>query len=255
MKSLHVAVLLSVLIPSLAIAAAPPSDPYLWLEAVTGKKALDWVAQQNKVSTHELAQSDEFKQMDARFLTILNSNQKIPYVEKLGDRYYNFWRDADHERGLWRRTTLEEYRKPSPAWETVLDLDSLAKVEKENWVWKGADALPPDYQRCLLSLSRGGADAVVHREFDLTTRSFPADGFSLPESKSDAGWQDREHLYVGMAFDSTTMTSSGYARAVKLWARGTPLASAATVYDGVASDVSEGAFRDHTPGFERDFVY
>jgi len=249
------AVPLGLLLASTAFAAtAPPADPYLWLESVTGKQALDWVAKQNKISTHELAESPQFKAMDERFLTILNSNEKIPYVVKRGDYYYNFWRDAQHERGLWRRTSLDEYRKASPAWETVLDLDSLGKAENESWVWHGADALPPDYARCLISLSRGGADANVVREFDVTTKSFVKGGFEVPESKSDVGWLDRDHLYVGMAFDSTTMTTSGYARIVKQWTRGEPLSSATLVYEGKASDVAEGAYRDHTPGFERDFV-
>ena len=259
MKTVRIALVFLACLPALAAAApaapaASATDPYLWLESVTGKKALDWVEHQNKVSTAELAQSKEFTDMRERFLSILNSNEKIPFVGKMGDRYYNFWRDANHERGVWRRTTLEEYRKPNPAWETVLDLDSLAKAENESWVWNGADVLPPDYRHCLIALSRGGADATVRREFDLVTKTFPAGGFTLPESKSDVGWQDQDHLYVGMAFDSTTMTTSGYARIVKLWTRGTPLSAATTVYEGVASDVGEGAYRDHTPGFVRDFV-
>ncbi len=239
-----------------AIAQTPaPGDPYLWLEEVTGKQALDWVARLNAESTGELASSRDFEAMDARFLDILNSDARIPFVTKIGDRYYNFWRDKNHERGLWRRTKLAEYRKDEPAWEAVVDLDSLARVENENWVWHGANALPPDYTRCLVSLSRGGADADVVREFDLTTRSFVEDGFRLPESKSRATWRDRDVLYVGFAFDSTTMTSSGYPRVVKEWKRGTPLSAATTLYEGKAGDVSVGANRDHTPGFERDFVY
>jgi prolyl oligopeptidase len=235
-------------------ATAAPTDPWLWLEDVSGDKALEWVKQQNEQSTGELAGTPRFQALDKRFLDILNSREKIPFVSKVGDRYYNFWRDAQHERGLWRRTTLEEYRKPAPAWETVLDLDSLAAAEKENWVWHGAQPLPPDYRLCLVMLSRGGADAQVVREFDLVTRAFVPDGFTLPESKSEASWLDRDHLYVGFAFDSSTMTTSGYPRIVKEWTRGTPLSSATPVYEGERGDVSVNAFRDHTPGFERDFV-
>ncbi len=240
--------------PALAATTTPP-DPWLWLEDVTGKRALDWVERQNRESTGALTGTPAFQAMDGRFLDILNSEEKIPFVQKLGDRYYNFWRDAKHERGLWRRTTLDEYRKASPAWETVLDLDSLAAAEKENWVWHGAQALPPDYRRCLISLSRGGADAAVVREFDLTTLAFVPDGFSLPESKSDASWIDADRLFLACAFDSSTMTSSGYPRVVKEWRRGTPFSAAAPVFEGSREDVSVGAFHDHTPGFERDFVY
>ncbi len=234
--------------------AAASRDPWLWLESVTGKRALAWVERQDQESTRELATTREFKRLNARFLEILNSDARIPEVSKIGNRYYNFWRDGTHVRGIWRRTTLDEYRKAMPAWETVLDLDSLAKVEKQNWVWHGASALPPDYARCLLSLSRGGADAAAVREFDLTTNSFVAGGFSLPESKSSAGWISKDLIYVGFAFDSTTMTTSGYPRVIKEWKRGTPLSSAKLVYEGRPEDVDVEAYHDPTPGFERDFL-
>jgi prolyl oligopeptidase len=246
--------MLASLLPLGSALAAPADDPGLWLEEVTGKKALDWVASQNQESVRELAGSAEFKAMDARFMDILNSDARIPGVEKIGDRYYNFWRDSKHERGLWRRTTLDEYRKAAPSWETVIDVDSLAKAEEQNWVWEGASPLAPEYRRCLVRLSRGGADATAVREFDLVTGSFVPDGFTLPESKSDASWIDRDRLYVGFAFDSSTMTTSGYARVVKEWRRGTPLSAATLVYEGQPGDVGVNAWHDDTPGFERDFV-
>ena len=166
-RLLFLCLVLMTTLPPVSHAAPTPVDPALWLEDVTGDKAMEWVRAQNARSTQELAQSTEFKTLDDKFLSILNSNERIPYVSKIGDRYYNFWRDAQHERGLWRRTTLEEYRKAAPAWETVLDLDALGTAEKESWVWDGANTLEPANKRCLISLSRGGADARVVREFDL----------------------------------------------------------------------------------------
>jgi prolyl oligopeptidase len=257
MRSLIFALSLLPICLAPAFAATPtkaPDDPRLWLEDVTGEKALAWVARQDSQSTRELAESDGFKTMSARFLSILDSDAKIPYVSKIGPLYYNFWQDKNHERGLWRRTTLDEYRKAEPVWETVLDLDSLSKVDKVNWTWHGAQPLPPDYTRCLMSLSRGGSDADMTREFDLTTKAFVPDGFSLPESKSNISWRDRDRAYVGFAFDSTTMTTSGYPRIVKEWQRGTPLSTATTVFEGKPEDVSVYAYRDMTPGYERDFV-
>jgi prolyl oligopeptidase len=203
---------------------------------------------------HHRRARDEFKALNERFLKILDSRDRIPGVSKIGDRYYNFWRDAEHPRGVWRRTTLEEYRKAAPAWETVLDLDALGAAEKENWVWEGASVLSPADVRCLVSLSRGGADASVVREFDLTKKAFVSGGFELTESKSNLGWIDEDHCYIGLAFDSTTMTTSGYPRVIKEWKRGTPLSSATLVYEGPETDVAVSASRDHTPGFERDFV-
>ena len=182
---------------------------------------------------------------------------KIPGVEKIGGYYYNFWKDAQHPRGLWRRTTLDEYRKPEPRWETVIDLDALGADEHENWVWHGADCLRENdgrYRRCLVALSRGGADADVTREFDLDAKDWVQGGFFRPEAKGGLSWIDRDHVYVGTDFGPGSMTTSGYARIAKRWTRGTPMSAATTVYEGKPDDLAVGAFRDRTPGFERDFV-
>ncbi|WP_266183877.1 prolyl oligopeptidase family serine peptidase [Dyella humicola] len=238
-----------------AMPAAPASnDPNLWLENIDGTKQLDWVKQQNADTVRKYADSAEFKQLDARLLEVLDSNERIPMVSKIGDHFYNFWRDKDHPKGLWRRTTLDEYRKDQPAWEIVIDLDALAKSEHENWVWHGAECLKPDYQRCLVSLSRGGADADVVREFDLPGKQFVNGGFELPEAKSRVAWMDQDHLYVATDFGPGSMTTSSYPRIVKEWKRGTPLSSATTVYEAENDDMSVSAARDNTPGFERDFV-
>ena len=176
-------------------------------------------------------------------LAILDSKERIPYVAKHGHYYYNFWRDEKNVRGLWRRTTLDEYRKPEPDWEVVLDLDKLAAQEKENWVWKGYAPLYPTYDRCLVFLSRGGADATVAREFDLATKAFVPDGFYLPEAKSDVSWRDRDTLYVGTDFGPGSLTTSGYPRIIKEWKRGTPLSQARQVFEGKPEDVSVSAGR------------
>jgi prolyl oligopeptidase len=234
--------------------APAPEDRYLWLEDVTGEKSLEWARARNAESAKVLVTPDEAA-LEKRILDILDSKERIPGVEKLGPWYYNLWKDATNPRGLWRRTTLAEYRKPEPAWETVIDVDALGAAEKENWVWHGADCLKPDYKRCLVQLSRGGADADVVREFDLEAKAFLKDGFSLPESKNSVSWLDADHLYVGTDFGPGSMTSSGYPRIAKVWKRGTPLSVAETVFEGQAGDVAVAAFRDHTPGFERDFAY
>nr|WP_229238321.1 prolyl oligopeptidase family serine peptidase [Dyella amyloliquefaciens] len=234
--------------------APTAKDPNLWLETIDGPKQLDWVKQQNAQTVKKYADSAEFKQLDARILEVLDSHDRIPMVNKIGDHLYNFWRDQDHPRGVWRRTTLEEYRKGQPAWEPVIDLDAIGKAENENWVWHGAFCLKPENQRCLVALSRGGADASVIREFDLPTRQFVKDGFFLPEAKTDVAWIDKDHIYVATDFGSGSMTTSSYPRVVKEWKRGTPLASASTVYEVKADDMTVSAFRDLTPAFQRDFV-
>lgn len=230
------------------------SDALQWLEGVTDDKALDWVRQRNARTEAELAGTPAFKQLEADIRAILDSDAKIPAVYKQGEWYYNFWKDAQHERGIWRRTTLDEYRKPQPKWETIIDLDALNKAENENWVWHGADCRKPDYQRCLVALSRGGADADVTREFDLATRQWVQDGFFRDEAKGGLGWIDADTVYVYTDFGAGSLTSSGYPRIVKQWRRGTPLQDAQTVYEGRPEDMYIAAGHDDSPGYERDFV-
>jgi prolyl oligopeptidase len=227
------------------------SDPYLWLEEVQGEKALAWVRERNALSTSKLQASPVFSDNRAKVLGVLNNRDQIPGVTRRGEHLYNFWRDAQNPRGLWRRTTLAEYRKAQPQWDVLLDLDALGKAEGENWVWAGSNCLAPDYKHCLISLSRGGADAKVVREFDLAKREFVKDGFFLPEAKSQFDWVDINTLYVGTDFGPGSMTQSGYARVIKLWKRSTPLADAAQVFEGKDSDVSAFVNVDKTPGFER----
>ncbi len=236
---------------SQAQTSAAADDPHLWLEEVQGEQALAWVRERNAESQKILQARPEYEPTRARMLEILNSKERIPNVVRRGDWFYNLWQDEQNQRGLWRRATLAEYRKPQPAWETVLNLDALAAAEKENWVWGGATCLGPVDTRCLVSLSRGGADAKVVREFDTVTKAFVADGFVLPEAKSDVAWLDTDTLYVGTDFGPGTLTDSGYPRVVKRWKRGTPLAQAVTQFEAETKDVAAGVSVDRTPGFER----
>src|SRR5690625_1313326 len=181
---------------SIARSFLMPADPYLWLEDVEGDEALAWVRARNAEKAQKLSESDQFQSTKARIRSVLDSDDKIPGVAKIGDQYYNFWRDANHVRGIWRRTTLESYRSADTEWETVLDIDALNEEEGENWVWHGARILreqDPETselirRRALVNLSRGGADATVTREFDLVKKAWVVDGFELSESKGGLSW-------------------------------------------------------------------
>jgi prolyl oligopeptidase len=229
-------------------------DIYLWLEELDDPGVMRWVADRNTETLTAFAGEDFVRTRDA-IREVLDSKDRIPYPEWIGDGfYYNFWRDADHPRGLWRRTDAEQFRRDEPDWDVLLDVDALNAAEGENWTWGGATVLRPGYDRALISLSRGGADAVVVREFDVLTRGFVADGFTLPEAKSDVDWIDADHIFVGTDFGPGSLTSSGYPRIAKRWRRGTPLSEAETIFEGRADDVAVSAGHDSTPGYERDIV-
>ncbi|TNE89002.1 MAG: S9 family peptidase [Deltaproteobacteria bacterium] len=230
-------------------------DPRLWLEDVEGETALEWVKARNHETVEALTTNDAFESTKSALLEIYDSTDRIPSVSERGGFLYNFWRDAEHPRGLWRRTTLESYKTDAPEWDVLLDFDKLAADESENWVFAGARCLAPAHTKCLVTLSRGGADASVTREFDLNTRSFVEGGFVLPEAKGGLSWIDADTVYVATDFGEGSMTDSGYPRIVKRWKRGTALAEAEVVFEGDASNISVGAYHDDEPGYERDFVY
>jgi len=238
----------------IAAAGEEIDDPYLWLEEIQGDKALAWVEDRSAKDTATLEAVPVFDEIHAKLLEIYNSSDRIPSPAIRGAWIYNYWRDADHVRGIWRRTFLDEYTRDNPSWETVLDLDRLAEAEGENWVWKGANCLPPDYRHCMITLSRGGSDAAVEREFDTTARSFVENGFTLPQAKAQVSWRDADTLWVGTDFGAGSLTTSGYPLLVKLWSRGTPLDQAATVYTGSVDDVAAAGFSDHGPEGRFDFV-
>lgn len=230
------------------------NDFHLWLEDVTGDAALDWVRARNAETTGSLRAAERFESLRHELRQILDADDRIPYVRRRGEYLYNFWQDEQHPRGLWRRTTLRDYRAQQPDWQVLIDVDALAEQDGENWVWQGATVLRPGYRRCLVELSRGGADAAVLREFDLDTLSFVADGFTLPEAKSSVSWIDADRLFVGTDFGEGSLTNSGYPRIVKEWHRGTPLSAARPVFEGKPEDVAVFAHHDLTEGYERDFV-
>ena len=228
-------------------------DAHLWLEDITGEDALDWVRKHNEPTLTELT-GDRFEQMRSEALEVLDTDARIPYVRRRGDYLYDFWRDAANPRGLWRRTTLESYRTEEPDWDVIIDVDELGHADNQNWVWAGAKVIEPDHSVALISLSPGGSDAAVVREFDMRTREFVPGGFDVPEAKTQISWEDENTVLVGTDFGEGSLTESGYPRLVRRWRRGQSLDDAETVFSGDPSDVIVAASVDRTPGFERTMV-
>ncbi len=219
----------------------PDDDPWVWLEDVDEDRALAWVDAQTAATVARLAGPD-FERDRAALLALLDRPDNLPVVTRRGGLLYNFWRDAEHPRGLWRRTTLKSYRLPEPDWDVLLDVDALAAAEGEDWIWQGAATLPPEHDRALLRLSRGGGDAVVLREFDLPARNFVNKGFVLPEAKGGAAWLDRDALLLTSALGGATR--SGYARTVRRWDRGADPAQAPILFETDQANLAAGASYD-----------
>ncbi len=226
------------------------SDPHLWLEEVEGNDALAWVRTQTAATADRLQDAGFQRDQDALYeLATLPTN--IPMITRRGEFVYNFWQDADHVRGIWRRTTLDSYRGDAPEWVVLLDVDVLARDEDEDWVFQGSQSCEPDHVRVLLTLSRGGADAAVVREYDVTAQAFVQGGFVVPESKSNASWVDADTLLVATTLGEGNATTSGYPRIVRRWTRGTDFSSAPVVFEGRTEDMAVYGYRDRTPGHER----
>jgi len=230
------------LLPQLSAPQSPTNqeDPFIWLEEVESDASLNWVKEHNQVTKAAFANDAVFLNMQKEALEIMNSQERIPYVSFEGNYLYNFWDDENNVRGILRRTTLEEYQKPNPNWEIVLDIDKLNKDEGKSWVYKGYTSLPPEYRYAMVYLSNGGKDATVIREFDLFEKKFIDSGFTLPEAKSSVDWYDYNTLILGTDFGPGSLTSSGYTRQVRLWKRGTPYSEAQLVYAGDSTDTSVG---------------
>jgi prolyl oligopeptidase len=212
-------------------------DPFLWLADIHGARALDWVKQQNGKTLSALKADPEYRKDYDAMLAVLNANDRIPTGEVERGQVLNFWQDAGHVRGLWRRVDTAGYANAHPAWDVLLDVDALDKREHKDWVWQGANCVN-EMKDCLLRLSPGGGDASAVREYDARRKAFVPNGFSLKVAKSQAAWVDKDTILFGTVFGPGSMTQSSYPRIVKLWHRGEPLSAARTVFEGKASDVS-----------------
>ncbi len=237
------------------------TDPHLWLEEVDSAAALDWVRERSDRTVADLATGPAAESAHARALEILDATDRIAWPVLRGRYAYTVWRDAAHPRGLWRRVPWSVLAEGAPgfddpAWELLVDVDALAIEEGVNWVYSGTVVRRPEDDRALVRLSRGGADAVEIREFDLTARRFvpgSEGGFRLAEGKSSASWVDADTLLLSAPLgrddaDGPDVTDSGYARLVRLWRRGTDPSDAPVVLSGRADDVAVGATYDLTSG-------
>ena len=233
-------------------------DPYLWLEEVQGEQALEWVEEQNALTLEKLTSHPRYKEIYEDTLKDLTQGDRLPNVQIIGDYAYDLLQNADHVRGLWQRAAVDDFIKDKPVWTTVLDLDKLGRKENASWVFKGATCVKPENDRCMLTLSPGGSDAAVYREFDLTSRSFVKGGFRLPEVKASVAWEDRDTLLVSAATAPEFTSQSGYGRSLKRWNRGNALKDEAVILevpaDHMAIWASSYSSGDHQFRIARDLV-
>ena len=205
---------------------ADENDPHFWLEGIDDEKALEWVRNSNGLTDKNLGADPLFKQVYNDALAALNSKDKLPNIEIIGDWVYTLKKGEANPRGRYLRTSVDSFRKNKPKWQTVIDIDAMSAKDGVNWVFDDFSCLAPKYQKCLVFLSPGGGDATEMREFNAASLEFVEDGFRLPKAKMNVSWMDADHLFVGTDFGEGSMTESGYPRVIKVWQRGKPLATA-----------------------------
>jgi len=221
------------------------ADKYAWLEDVSGDRSMNWVKAENARTAAVLEKDPRFAAYQADALKIAEAPDRLPMPSLRGDEVYNFWQDAQHVRGIFRKTSMADYLTAQPHWQTVIDYDALGKQDNVSWVSKGLSCLYPGDQFCMVSLSVGGEDADTMREFDLKTGKFVPGGFVLPHSKQSVGWKDKDTLLVARDWGAGTMTKSGYPFVVKEWKRGTPLEEAKEIFRGEPTDIRAAAYTMH----------
>jgi prolyl oligopeptidase len=215
-------------------------DNYQWLEDVHGDRAMAWVKAENERTAKVLEADPRFAEFSAEALKVLESPDRLATPVFRNGTVYNTWQDAEHVRGIVRRTTLADYLTAKPNWQTVLDYDALAKADNEKWVQHGLNCLYPGDGLCLAGLSAGGEDADTLREFDLKTSKFVEGGFVLPKSKQRVAWVDKDTLLIARDWGNGSMTPSGYPYIIKQWKRGQPLDQAREIFRGSQSDGGYG---------------
>ena len=237
--------------------APEPTDENVWLEDIHGEEQLAWVREQN-ARTEELLEDAEYAAVEAGILEVLDSTDRIAMVSKRGDFYYNFWKDQEHPKGLWRRTTWESYLTEEPEWDVLLDIDALAATEGVEWVFHGVGFLRPadgsEYRLAMVSLSPDGGDADRHREFDVESRTFVDGGFDVPTAKGNVSWLDADTLLVSSTADGLPATTSSYARTGVKLRRGQSLAEAERLFEIPEDHMLAMVAHDPTPGYERTFA-
>ncbi|MFK0039988.1 prolyl oligopeptidase family protein [Paenarthrobacter sp. NPDC090517] len=237
--------------------APEPTDENVWLEDIHGEEQLAWVREQN-ARTEELLEDSEYAAVEAGILEVLDSTDRIAMVSKRGDFYYNFWKDQEHPKGLWRRTTWESYLTEEPEWDVLLDIDALAAAEGVEWVFHGVGFLRPadgsEYRLAMVSLSPDGGDADRHREFDVESRTFVEGGFDVPTAKGNVSWLDADTLLVSSTADGLPATTSSYARTGVKLRRGQSLSEAERLFEIPEDHMLAMVAHDSTPGYERTFA-
>ena len=221
--------------------SAEQPDKYTWLEDIHGERQMAWVKAENERTAAVLEKDSHFAPLEAEALKVRESPDRLPDPEFRNGVVYNTWLDAEHVRGIVRRTTLKDYLTAEPKWQTVLDYDLLSKTDKQSWVGKGLTCLQPENDLCLVELSAGGEDAETLREMDLKTSEFVPDGFVLPRGKQAADWVDKDTLLISRDWGPGTINEAGYPISIRRWKRGQPLESAQEVFRG---DVKDNGYGD-----------
>jgi prolyl oligopeptidase len=227
----QISILLCALAAALAQAATEEHGPAFLDEY--GHRTAKWIEERDSQTLNQLRADSRFAAFESEAANILTDPDRFSPVTFMDAHVYQYWQTHDKPFGVWRRTPTGDYLAGTPNWETVIDVQAMATAEKARFIFAGADC---QENRCLISLSRNGKDAVEQREFDLRTKQFVLNGFHVPESKTKTWWYDADTVIVAPAFARAEMNEGLMPRTLRVWRRGTPLTSARTLYEGKDSD-------------------
>ncbi|MBF7015287.1 prolyl oligopeptidase family serine peptidase (plasmid) [Novosphingobium resinovorum] len=225
-----------------ATAIASPiaaQDSYQWLEVPTDAKALDWAKQQTQAAEAKIATMPDHAAVLHELKTALSAANPPPEFLLAGPYALRFQRSAERPHGVLSVSRRKPDGTPG-AWRDVIDVDALGKAEGKAYELRfdgtRLSCRPEGNNRCILQLSPGGGDEDELREFDLDTGAFVADGFRTPASRTMAAWLNDDTLLLEHTISGARTLSTGWARDVLVWKRGTPLSSAKVVYSAQPGD-------------------
>ncbi len=185
-------------------------DPYLWLEDIHGAKAarLGEGAERKTLASAQ-GRSATIRRITTPSSKVLDANDRIPIGKLDHGDVFNFWQDAAHLRGIWRRTTIAAYANANSAMGNAARCrQARGRREGRTGCGKGADC-SPDLQALPVQLSPRRRRYRGRARIRSDSEELREDGFALAEAKAEATYLDDDTILFGTDFGPGTLTDVG----------------------------------------------